>query len=547
MKIIHRLLTTLFFISLVMPGGQCPAASHENNGLDPANPVAQVVQTETIYRVMPARSLNNLFAGIVLPQNPGMADNNWNSGHQDSYNSDSVGLSGPTGVQLKLIQKENPYGFTGVMACNVNNQMIGNSFSFTDSKYRLIVFDHNLNIISATVTGNFVLNSFGGGYFYLNEDNNSVVIGDNKMKCYPTADVDDTGKVSSLEPLWVSDDIVTLVTESSDPNSLYASLPVWGQPNMYWCLLAGNYDFDSSAVISPAYIALVRIVPDERQSNGCTTSLIAKMELPGQWSNNTLAVDDQGAYFVTNGCSDGPCNTGYLYAVAFDSKKGRISPRWKYEYKNSGLLKTGMSNIGSGTSATIIENQRGLKRVVIADNAYPRLNVVVVDHKNGHLIAELPVFPEMRGCSEASPIGVGNSIVIENNFGHTNDPQIPQLEPNEPGLALIEMGTNNSRSRPKMVWENDQTSFFAMSQLARESGIIFASTGDWDDKIASEEGGMYYISAIDSWDGRIIWQVPLGRGQKYCHEYGGIYFDHDENLYVGTRSYLFSIQNYTSE
>ena len=86
------------------------------------------------------------------------------------------------------------------MACNVNNQMIGNSFSFTDSKYRLIVFDHNLNIISATVTGNLVLNSFGGGYFYLNEDNNSVVIGDNKMKCYPTADVDDTGKVSSLEP-----------------------------------------------------------------------------------------------------------------------------------------------------------------------------------------------------------------------------------------------------------------------------------------------------------------------------------------------------------
>lgn len=48
---------------------------------------------------------------------------------QDSYNSDSVGLSGPTGGQLKLIQKENPYGFTSLMACNMNNQMIGNGSS----------------------------------------------------------------------------------------------------------------------------------------------------------------------------------------------------------------------------------------------------------------------------------------------------------------------------------------------------------------------------------------------------------------------------------
>ena len=59
-----------------------------------------------------------------------------------------------------------------------------------------------------------------------------------------------------------------------------------------------------------------------------------------------------------------------------------------------------------------------------------------------------------------------------------------------------------------------------MSMLARESGIIFAYTGDWTDDISATEGGMYYVTAIDSWDGRAIWRLPVGRGFPNAHEYG---------------------------
>ncbi len=78
----------------------------------------------------------------------------------------------------------------------------------------------------------------------------------------------------------------------------------------------------------------------------------------------------------------------------------------------------------------------------------------------------------------------------------------------------------------------------------RESGIIFAHTADWSDDVSATSGPMYYVRAMDSWDGRSIWRIPLGRGFDYCHEYGGIYFNRHGGLYIGTNRYLISIQDY---
>ncbi|UCG12041.1 MAG: hypothetical protein JSU72_16255 [Deltaproteobacteria bacterium] len=43
------------------------------------------VRSEKIFTALSAISLNNLYTGMVLPQNPGLAQNNWSGGHQDSY------------------------------------------------------------------------------------------------------------------------------------------------------------------------------------------------------------------------------------------------------------------------------------------------------------------------------------------------------------------------------------------------------------------------------------------------------------------------------
>ena len=506
------------------------------------------VRSEKIFTALPAQSLNNLYAGIVLPQNPGLAQNNWSGGHQDSYCSDSVGLTGPVTKQLKLIKQFNPYGFTPIMACNSNNQMIGVSFSYKKGEYRLIVFDKDLHILCQARTASAVPGSFGGGYFFLNNQENAVVVGDNQIKCYPTANVEVKDDVYELAPLWVTEDIVAMIP-GSGTNSLYATMPIWDSdsPNLYWCLIAGRYDFDSGALDSTAYIAMVEVVPDPAQPDGCTTTLIDFIQLADQWNNNTFSVDEDGAYFVTNALTaPGVCDDGYLHAVAFDAQTQSIVQRWSYQYLNSGFYKVGMKNIGSGTTPTVMRDSAGNKIVTIGDNAYPQMNAVVVYRADGTLAAQVPVFPEMRSCDEASFIGVENSIIVENNFGHTVDVPDSQYVENEPGMALIMLDPDTPGYPADVVWEYDRMSFFAMSMLCRESGIIFAHTGDWFDDDSSVEGGMYYVSAIDSWDGRVIWRVPLGRGEKYCHEYGGIYFNHEKSLYMGTNAYLIAIQEHVN-
>ncbi len=513
------------------------------------------------FTVRPAVSTKNIFGKLPpLPQNPGLGPNNWSSPHQDSYCSESVGLTGPTSGNLKLILKKNPYGYTPIMVCNKNDQMIGMSVSTKTGIFHVIVFDSDCNILAATPVNNFNLHnlkslSFSGGYFYQDQNENTIAnYFDNRIASLPTSNVENKGEIYKLNPNWISCNIVELVTGSSKNNRLYSTMPVWDEssPNLYWCLLSGNYDIDKKELFSSAYMAVVQIIPDG--NGGAETTLMDFYELTDQWNNNTFAVDEDGAYFVTNGVdSSGVSNQGYCWALGYNTSTQKICLRWSTPYENSGLLKTGQENIGSGTTPTLLSSGGSSRCVAITDNAYPQMNVVVYDRSNGRLLRQTPVFPSMRGCDEASLIGIANRLVVENNFGHTVTRKESQLVANEPGLAMLTITDDNSECRDQatvttseILWEDDRNSFFAMSMLARKSGIIFAHTADWSDDISATEGGMYYISAIDSWDGRVIWRIPLGRGYEFCHDYGGIYFNRNESnngIFMGTRQYLVSIQD----
>ncbi len=112
---------------------------------------------------------------------------------------------------------------------------------------------------------------------------------------------------------------------------------------------------------------------------------------------------------------------------------------------------------------------------------------------------------------------------------------------------MIRVHPSDTDNPAEEIWYMENTHFYAMNMLCRGSGIIFAHTCDWTDDISATKGGMYYVSAIDSFDGRVIWKIPLGRGVNYCHEYGGIYFNKNGDLYIGTNQYLVCIKNFDSK
>ena len=71
---------------------------------------------------------------------------------------------------------------------------------------------------------------------------------------------------------------------------------------------------------------------------------------------------------------------------------------------SSNKRKAGQTNVGSGTTPTVVANPSDStkKLVVITDNAYPQMNVVVYDYSTGAKVSETPVFSKMRSSNEAS-------------------------------------------------------------------------------------------------------------------------------------------------
>jgi len=507
-------------------------------------------------------SVCNRFGDAVIPQNPCMAPNGMNGAHQDSWCTESVPFTGPTSGQLSMIRQHNPYGFTPIMGCNQHGQMVGMCLMFVDqeSQFNLVVFDEDCKILSATPTGTSKSLSFAGGYFYLDQNCNAVAVGNGCVQCFPTGNpFTDVGYIKKLEPLWRSDSIVDLVDKkfgNTNGNKLYANLPVWKEPSddyiLTWCLMAGKFDHKTKVVLTEAAMALVKITTSGNDVG--KTELLDVKKCDKQWNNNTFTVTKTGAIFVTNGGrmneSDSPADS-YIWKVSAQQNKAgawSIHEEWKSTYENCGLIKKGQTNIGCGTTPTIFDD--GAK-VAITDNASPQINVVVYDTTNGKKLSQTPVFPKMRSANEASLIGVEKHLVVENNFGHATGAFFtPQTVANEPGMAMLKVSDQTGKEKSKgespreeIIWESSE-SFLAMTMLARKSGIIFATTGDWSGNTSCVDGAMYYMIAKDSYDGRIIWRLPMGAGKTFAHDYGGIYFNRLGNkIYVGTNDYIICIKN----
>ena len=510
-------------------------------------PKREVIQlrTETRHKVMPAVSLNNVYADLDLPQHPQLAENNWSNAHQDAQCTESVKLTGPTSDTLRMIKQHNPYGFMPIMVCNSNDLMVGIAF---EEEYKLVVFDTECRILAVGDLGPLPGEGFGTAYFFLDSSDKAICINPstNSLDCFPTNVSCDTAgtSVQTLDRLWTSGNIVTLVTGSPANNGLYCALPVWSIfKNLYWVCLSGKYNFTNGTLTSPAYVTVVSI------NDGGETELEASVTLDDEWLFNSISSDEGGIFVVTNGVNSGGANVGYLHYFGYNITANTITENWSEPptYEGCRLLKPGQLNTGSGTTPSLFETEDGTSMVAITDNAYPKMHVLAYKISTGSLAAEVPVLPRMRGANDASLIVAKGRIIYENNFGHVFTEPYSQLVSNEPGLGLVHVTPDGATYKGSVTWENNHNiSVFGMSMLARESGIVFAHTGNWNVPDAETKGAVYYMSAYDAWDGREIWRIPVGQGREHCKDYGGLYFDRSgTKIFIGTQRYLVSVQNYT--
>ncbi|MFJ7416782.1 hypothetical protein ACIQWZ_39230 [Streptomyces sp. NPDC098077] len=511
--------------------------------------------------VHPAGSVRNLFAGVPLNAvNVGLSDNGWSNGHQDAYSSDSVNVDGPTGSRLTMRRVVNDRGAMMIMVCNTKGALIGASVRWdNDSQVYLTVFDSkSMKKIAEQPIGNVPGTSFRGGYFFLDHEENAVAINtDSTFSRYETSGfAAGETRVGGDDPSPINEMWRSPVIGGTDPNAnLYGVMAVGDEasnPNRsrYWTVVTPDGPQSPTATVTTT-VKVIDIAPDG------TIVSSSQIDTPGYWTNNTLTADDTGLYVIYNS-PEGAEGVVHKYTTTPD---GDVKLAWSIPYAQVPYVKMGMTNTGSGSTVSLMDHApSGNKLVVFCDNAEPRTHVCVYretgDSTPPELVGKVPVFRPMRSATEASPVAFNNTVIVSSNFGHTVDGAngTSQYVPNEPGITCVRV--NDACTSVDTAWEAALpiNSSFGMPQLSRSSGILYVFSGQWSPDTAVEGSSVptaepqYYISAYDAFDGRIIWQVPVGAGYPNTHEYGGIYFDRlDENgrssksLYVGTNRHLVKV------
>ena len=521
-------------------------------------------------RVAPAISVKNPFTLMQIPSSIGLGRSGFNNGHQDSFASDTLSLSGPANNFLSVSRYTNPLGGLNMMCCTGNNIMLGTSYVVTPNTTDLFLaaFDaESVNPVGSVMLASLPHGNVSALYFFLNHEDNVVTVNPETgtITCWETGSLTKSSPNETLTSKWESESLLDMVYPGS---KLQSVIPV-GDPegnenqDLYWVMLGPDNGLGTD--IPPTIVKLVQI-----NDKGVVTNQSFQY-CHGYHNNNTLTSEGKNLWVLLNqnGDEDGQYDldaeyTGLIKCYSLsDTDSGNptsFEDKHTIEYPHVGFLKAGMSNVGSGTTVTISQRNSEEKLVSFLDNAEDYSNLHVYKLAGGAMEEVtpsdgIPFGRKRRSASEASIAAYGEYFLVSSNFGHTSGDmirEIPQGVPNEPGIALYRIDEEDNVS---LVWEANLpiNTSFGMPQIDVTNGVIYVFTGLWKgDEFVIKENGEgdfpnFYLSAYDAHDGRIIWQLPLGNDYDCIHEYGGAAYQSQQNidnaLFIGGARKIYKIAN----
>ena len=235
----------------------------------------------------------------------------------------------------------------------------------------------------------------------------------------------------------------------------------------------------------------------------------------GEPIGNSFMVDELGSvYAVTDEA---------LYRLR--AGEGGLRTVWRRGYPNTGEVKPGQTQAGSGTTPTMLGGGRW---VAITDNADP-INALVFQrarHPDGRrLVCREPLFEEGASATDQSLIGAGRSIVAENNYGYTLAAATAGGAAIEPGLQRVDVDADGRGCRT--VWRSDERAPSVVPKLSLRSGLVYSYT------LPPGAGGAWYLTAIDFRTGETAYRRLAGAGLGFNNNYAPVTLAPDGTAYVG--------------
>ncbi|MCC6848663.1 MAG: hypothetical protein IT294_09190 [Deltaproteobacteria bacterium] len=453
-----------------------------------------------------------------VAQHPFMARNGWSNMHGDGAASDTHPESGPLGRDPEIVSTAR--GLFGGECASVTFDRAGRIVTVCTSAFRmqLLVLDpatlralasydlpprpsmRSLSIRTITT------DTSGGAYFYLDERDRAV-LGTAAHRIELVAH-DEAG--FRLERVYdLAETIAPGEPARSAADAIVAVLPDWSG-RWYWFVTR---------------FGMVGTV--ERESGR-----VATRRLDGERIQNSFAVGPDGAFVVSDHA---------LYDFAADPDTGAPTIAWRAPYDRGARRKLGQLDQGSGTTPTLL----GDDWVAIADNAEPRLNVLV--YRRGRaaegddrqrLICTQPLFAPGASATDNSFIGVGRSLVVENNAGYDIFATMMFGRTSAGGVARVDIDEDGRGCH--VVWTSAEISQTAVPKLSIGNGLVYLYT-----KLADAPWwtDAYYLTAVDFRTGETVYRARTGVGLGYDNHWAPVTIGPNGTAYVGTLRGLLAVRD----
>ncbi|WP_263251828.1 PQQ-binding-like beta-propeller repeat protein [Saccharopolyspora rosea] len=417
-----------------------------------------------------------------VPRHPFMAPNGVNSMHDDAYATDAYAAPGPLGRNPRVTSATYGVQECATQAFDRGGRMVALCGGLLDRRLRLIdpatlrtIAVHDLPRPTLRPGQSPLTDLCGGAYFYLDEADRAVAATtDRQVRVV----AEDGTRFTEQRRYDLSGSI-------GESDCLVALLPDWS--GRIWFVtgggIVGTLDRDTGAVRTAS--------------------------LPGERIANSFAADETGGLFVV---SD---HAMYRLDGAADGAP-RIT--WRRPYDRGTRTKPGQLSQGSGTTPTLI----GRNLVAITDNADPRMRVLFYRRDTGTEVCRAEVLAPGAGATENSLVAVGNSVLVENNYGYRGPQSTMFGRTTEPGIERVDADTCS------VAWHSDESAPTSVPKASLADGLLYVYG-----KPADDEGiDAWYFTAIDVRTGRTVYKRLTGTGPQWNNHYAAIYLGPDGAAYL---------------
>jgi hypothetical protein len=454
----------------------------------------------------------------ATPRNPFMAPNGESEIHDDGWQSDAYMWAGPLGRSIlggsSLLVRD-----CGSITFDAAGRILSVCVGVTGPE--LYMFNPNtLDTIATyslplrqTLPTNLFQDFTGGGYFYL-DDHGHVVVGTTTRHVLV---IGEKGNGFVL----VHDYDLSKTLRSNE--QITSALP--DSDGLLWVVARQD-----------------GVVATLNFGSGAVHALRLGVGAVGE-IENSIAVGTRGdVYIATN-------RKLYRFTAGSD---GVPVVQWSVTYPNSGETKPGQVDDGTGTTPTVMPGGY----VNITDNADP-MDVLVyrtavrptrvvrvrvhgrVRHRRRRAprqVCAVPVFARGASDTENSLIGVGRSMIVENNYGYSGPSAVGGGGTTAAGFARVDLNRRGTGCR--LVWTNTSVAApTVVPKVSLATGLIYAYTKP------PGSSDPWYWTALSFRTGKEVWARLAGTGALYNNNYAGIALSPSGTAYLGVLGGIISARD----